>query len=63
MKQKYIGLYTRRIAVQCQPLMDTSNTKIKVRTSVETGTAGQEWNYKEETLSTSISENSLQSLN
>lgn len=63
MKMKYEGLSTRRVAVECQPLLDTSNAKIKVKTNVTTNTAGEEWGYHEEDLSTSISSSSLPSLN
>ena len=63
MKRTYTGLSTCRIAVECQPLMDASNTKIKVKTNVTTNTAGEEWGYEEENLTTTISESSLPSLN
>lgn len=32
LKKMYVGLMTQRITVECQPLMDTSNAKIKVKT-------------------------------
>ena len=65
MKKHYPGLVTRRIAVECQPFMaNTSNAKIKVKTSIatDTSTPGQEWKYKEEDLATTITETSLPSL-
>lgn len=51
------------MTVECEPLLVTSNAKIKVKTNVITGTAGQEWKYEEEDLTTTISESSLPSLN
>ena len=35
MKQNYQGLSTRRVAVECQPLLQNSNQKIKAKTKVE----------------------------
>ena len=35
MKQNYQGLYTKRICVECQPLMDASKVRIKAKTKVE----------------------------
>ena len=35
-KEKYNGLLTRRTAVECAPLLETS-TKIKVKTNVTNG--------------------------
>lgn len=35
MKKKYTGLSTCRIAVECQPLMQASNQKLKAKTKVK----------------------------
>lgn len=35
MKKKYTGLSTFRIAVECQPLMQASNQKLKAKTKVK----------------------------
>lgn len=38
-KKHYTGLYTRRIVAECEPLMVTSQAKLKVKTA----TATDEW--------------------
>ena len=62
MKRIYSGLSTRRIVAECQPLMQTSNTKIKVKTGPTE--SAHEWVEEERDLSTSttIDNSDLQSI-
>jgi len=45
MKQTYQGLYTQRICVECQPLMQNSNQRIKARTKDISGNT--EWHQED----------------
>lgn len=42
MKKTYQGLHTRRMVVECQPLMANSNQKIKAKTKVHGTTTWSE---------------------
>ena len=57
-KKKYDGLMTQRIAVESQPLMATSNAKIKVKTENASTTP-----WVEEDVSTPLSTSITTELN
>lgn len=62
MKKKYPGLSTHKIAVECQPLMDSSNAKIRVKTGLTESSS--EWIEEDRDLtsSTTINNSDLQSI-
>lgn len=55
MRKEYRGLSTRRIVVECQPLLQASNQKIKAKTKVK------DWGTHEESYEMGI-DNQLHSL-
>lgn len=62
MKQTYQGLYTKRVCVECQPLLQSSNAKIRVKTGPTE--SAKEWVEEERDLSssTTINTTDLQSI-
>lgn len=62
MKKHYPGLVTRKIAVECQPFMDTSNAKIRIKTGPTE--SASEWGEENRDLSSStdISNSDLQTI-